>query len=97
MSGNDMFSPHQKAYLLLATYYGRDQYFDDLYRALTTPGTAGQALILPPYVACDGTDAPQVDLSQFSCGMAPMRLHPRRFARLTSVIHDFKAELGVEL
>jgi hypothetical protein len=97
MSGNDIFTPQQKAYLLLATYYGRDQYFDDLYRALTTPGTPGQALIFPPYIACEGPDPPQVDISQFSCGMAPIRLHPKRFARLKGVMHDFKAELGVEL
>jgi hypothetical protein len=97
MSSNDMFTPQQKAYLLLATYYGRDQFFDDLYRALTTPGTPGQALIVPPYIACEAPDPPQVDLSQFSCGMVPIRLHPKRFARLKSVIHDVKAELGVEL
>jgi hypothetical protein len=91
-SGADVFSDSQRAYLLLTGLYGGRRYYDELYEALTRGILDGPYLMIPPYLVFG--DETIVDISQYNCGMAPIKFTARRYARLRSMIQDFRNEIS---
>jgi hypothetical protein len=91
MSSPDILTDQQRAYFALAGFYGGNRYYDDLYAALMTGEVEAPYLLIPPFLIFN--EAGPEDIGQFNCGMAPIRLAQKKYARLRNALHEFKSEM----